>query len=111
MESVSGPKWEEVINGEHSAYLVKNSITNEVVYDSILCIVNRLKPMNEETIPEESYPYMLCIIHRTNGHISVLILGGWYNSLDGVAMIGNDSLVKMIRRYSGYDHPPLEDRR
>jgi len=106
MESVSGPKWEEIINGKHSAFLVKSSITNEGVYDSILCIVNSLKPMNKATIPEKSYPYMQCVIHYPDGHTSVLILGGWYNSLDGVAMVDNDSLVKMLHRYSGYNHPP-----
>jgi len=107
LESVSGPKWEEVINGEHSTFLVKSSIVDEIVCDSIISIVIKLKPMKKETIPTENYPYMHCTIHYSANDSSILILGHWYSTLDGVAIVSNDSLVKLLRKYSGYNHPPL----
>ncbi|WP_321436017.1 hypothetical protein [uncultured Bacteroides sp.] len=107
IETIVGPKWEEVINDEHPELLVKSSITNEKVCDSIICLVNNLKPMKKGTIPDECEPYMQCIIHFPDGHSSVLLLGDYYNTLDSVAMIDNDTLVKMIRKYSGYNHPPM----
>jgi hypothetical protein len=111
LETVSGPKWEDVMSGKNPKFLVKRSITNENAYDSILYLVSKLKPMKKEIIPDESYPYLQCVIHYPDGHVSMFTLGRWYNTLDGVAMIDNDSLVKMIRKYSGFDHPPFDNRR
>jgi len=107
IENVAGPKWEEVINGVHPEFLVKSSITNEQVCDSIMFLINKLKPMKKETIPDEGKPYMQCIIHFADGHSSVLLLGDYYNTLNGVAMMDNDMLVKMIRKYSGYNNPQM----
>jgi len=107
IETVAGPKWEEVINGVHPDFLVKSSITNEQVCDSIIFLINKLKPMKKETIPDECKPYMQCLMHFEDGHSSVLLLGDYYNTLDGVAMMDNDILVKMIRKYSGYNHPQM----
>ncbi|MBP1631673.1 MAG: hypothetical protein H6Q15_2566 [Bacteroidetes bacterium] len=59
------------------------------------------------TIPDECKPYMQCLMHFEDGHSSVLLLGDYYNTLDGVAMMDNDILVKMIRKYSGYNHPQM----
>lgn len=107
IETVAGPKWEEVINGVHPEFLVKSSITNEQVCDSIIFLINKLKPMKKETIPDECKPYMQCIIHFDDGHSSVLLLGDYCNTLDGVAMIDNDKLVNIICKYSGYNHPQI----
>jgi len=107
IETVAGPKWEEVINGVHPEFLVKSSITNEKVCDSIICLVSNLKPMKPGTIPDEFKPYMQCIIHFADGHSSVFLLGEYYNTLDSVAMMDNDTLVQMIRKYSGYNHPKM----
>lgn len=107
IETIVEPRWEEVINGEHPEFLVKSSITNEKVCDSIICLVNSLRPMKKGTIPDECEPYMQCIMHFPDGHSSVLLLGDYYNTLDGVAMIDNDTLVRVIREYSGYNHPPM----
>ena len=111
LETIAAPKWEEVIKGEHPAFLVRSSINNVVVYFSILYLVNSLKPMNKEIIPPESYPYMQCIIHYPDGHTSTLVLGSWYSTLDSIAIIEDTLLVKMLRKYSGFNHPPLEDMR
>ena len=104
IETIVGPKWEEVINGEHPEFLVKSSITNESACDSIIRLVNSLKPMKKGTIPEECKPYMQCIIHFPDGHSSVLILGDYYIALNGIGMMNNVILVKIICRYSGYNH-------
>jgi len=107
IETVAGPKWDEVINGVHPEFLVESSITNEKVCDSIICLVSNLKPMKPGTIPSEFKPYMQCIIHFADGHSSVFLLGEHYNTLDSVAMMDNDTLVQMICKYSGYNHPKM----
>jgi hypothetical protein len=104
IETVAGPKWEDVINGKYPDFLVKSSITSENICDSIIRMVNSLKPMKKGIIPEECKPYMQCVIHFPDRHSSILILGDYYIILDGVAMMDNAVLVKIICRYSGYNH-------
>jgi len=111
LETVSGPNWEEVMRGEYPEFLVKRSITDNNAYDSILYLVSKLKPMNKEIIPDKSYPYLQCLIHYPDGHASMLVIGRWYNSLDGVAMMDDSLLVNMICKYSGFYHPPFDNRR
>ena len=105
IETVGAPKWEDIISGKRPKFLVRSSIVNETVYDSIVLFVNKLKPICIDSIPSKCHIYLQCIIHYPNSRESVLLLGRSCISLNGVIMVNNDSLISIINRNKGI--PPL----
>lgn len=107
IECITSPSWEEVINGEHPEFLVKAIISDKNIYDSIINQIKLLSPMKRGAIPEDCRTEMQCIIHypRTK-KTDTLLIGDWCISLNRVVMKDNDVLVQLIKKHSGYYHPP-----
>jgi hypothetical protein len=108
-QPILGPTWESVLNGEHSEYLEKATISEKMVYDSIIDQIKALSPMKKEAVPEDCRTDMQCIVHYPSPQKSdTLLIGDWCISLNKVVMKGNATLVQLIRNHSGYYHPPFK---
>jgi hypothetical protein len=106
IESVVGPSWESVINGEHPEYLIKTTISKKDVCDSIISQIKMLSPMKKEAVPEDCKTNMQCIIRYPSSHkADTLLIGYWCISLNGVVMKDNGVLVQMIKKHSGFYNP------
>jgi hypothetical protein len=106
IESMLGPTWESVLNGEYPEYLEKMTISDKKVCDSIINQVKALVPMRKEAIPDDCKTDMQCIVHYYNSSkADTLLIGNWCISMNRVVMKDNILLVQMIRRHSGYYHP------
>jgi hypothetical protein len=106
IESVVGSSWKSVINGEHPEYLIKATISDKDVYDSVINQIKALSPMKKEAIPEDCKTNMQYIIHYPNSHkTDTLLIGYWCISLNGVVMKDNDVLVQIIKKHSGFFNP------
>ncbi len=106
IESVLGPTWEAVLNGEYPEYLEKITVSDKKICDSIINQVKTLLPMKKEAIPDDCKTDMQCIVHYSNSlKADTLLIGDWCISMNGIVMKDNILLVQMIRRHSGYYNP------
>jgi hypothetical protein len=111
IESITGPSWESVISGEHPEHLIKVTISEKVICDSIISQIKTLFPMKKEAIPENCKTHMQCIVHYPNSRkADTLFIGYWCISLNGVVMKDNGLLVQMIKRHSGFFKPHFTSR-
>lgn len=111
MKELVSPNWDEFIEGRYPEYQAKRTINSRIIYDSLVCHIKKLEPLDAELQPEESYPFMQCTFIDSDKSKSILILHSNYLTLNGEKMVLDTNLVNILKKESGYNNPPTFERK